>query len=57
MKPLWCYLHKQDINMQRMFEGIVKYFCQEIRRFRIEFLALEAALKKLILKNVTGICT
>jgi hypothetical protein len=32
--------------MQGMFEGIVKYFCKEIQSLKIEFSALESALKK-----------
>ena len=48
IKPLWSYLRKHDINMQKMFENVVRYFCKELRRFRVEFSSLEAALQKYV---------
>ena len=47
MKDLWLRLRHEDPNMLRTFEDFIGNVCQELRRSKSDFSALESALQRL----------
>lgn len=46
IKELWIRLRHEDPSMQKTFEDFIGNVCQEIKRSKHDFTALESALHK-----------